>query len=173
MQRAFPLPPKSPSEHLSYEHWRIKWNKLTAREQTYYKKKRTARKKTAFPSIGDSQAAIILLRSIGGWTEQEEWGFDHSIISFTKIMIFVFHHQKWNYFIQVLRFYSFCIIPLHFPRRALVLRPPSSLSPSHRRKSKIESRCKTGLYGKNDLTKVNRDIKCRPIWQIPPVQNEK
>ena len=172
MQRAFPLPHKSPSEHLSYEYWRIKWNKLTAREQTYYKKKRTARKKTAFPSIGDSQAAIILTkhRRLNRTGRMGFWSFNYF---FTKIMIFVFYHQKGNYFIQILRFYSFSIIPLHLPRRALVLRPPSPLSPSHRRKSKIESRYKTGLYGENDPTKKHRDIKCRPIWQTPPVQKEK
>ena len=135
MQRAFPLPHKSPSEHLSYEYWRIKWNKLTAREQTYYKKKRTARKKTAFPSIGDSQAAIILTkhRRLNRTGRMGFWSFNDF---FTKIMIFVFHHQKGNYFIQILRFYSFSIIPLHLPRRGLVLRPPVPPLPLSQKKVK-------------------------------------
>jgi len=156
MQRAFPPPPNSPSEHLSYEYWRIRWNKLTVRDQTFYKKKRTARKKTAFPSIGDSQAAIILTKHwrLNRTGRMGFWSFHYF---FTKIMIFVFPPPKGEYFIQILRFYSFSIIPLHLPRRALVLRPPSLLSPSHRRKSKIESRCTTGLYGENDLTK-KKDI---------------
>ena len=97
MQRAFPLPPNSPSEHLSYGYWRIRWNKLTARDQMYYKKKRTARKKTAFPSIGDSQAAIILTkhRRLNRTGRMGFWSFHYF---FTKIMTFVFPPPKGELF---------------------------------------------------------------------------
>lgn len=108
MQRAFPLPPNSPSEHLSYEYWRIRWNKLTARDQTYYRKKRTAKKKTAFPSIGDGQAAIILTKHqrLNRTGRMGFWSFHYF---FTKIMIFVFPPPKgW---IISSKFYVFIPFP--------------------------------------------------------------
>ena len=172
MQRAFPLPHKSPSEHLSYEYWRIKWNKLTAREQTYYKKKRTARKKTAFPSIGDSQAAIILTKH-RRLNRTGRMGFDHSIISSQKSW-FSFSTTKRG--IISSKFYVFIPFPLFLfiSREELSSSAPRPPSPPLTEESQKSNRGTKLVYTvKMTWQKKHRDIKCRPIWQIPPVQKEK
>lgn len=173
MQRAFPLPPNSPSEHLSYEYWRIRWNKLTARDQTYYRKKRTAKKKTAFPSIGDGQAAIILTKHqrLNRTGRMGFWSFHYF---FTKIMIFVFPPPKgW---IISSKFYVFIPFPffLFISREEPSSSAPRSPSPPLTEESQNSNRGTKLVYTvRMTWQKKHRDIKCRPIWQIPPVQNKK
>ena len=137
MQRAFPLPPNSPSEHLSYEYWRIRWNKLTARDQTYYKKKRTARKNTAFPSIGDGQAAIILTkhRRLNRTGRMGFWSFHYF---FTKIMIFVFPPPKGELFHPNFTFLFLFHYCSSFPEKSP--RPPPPVPPLPLSQKKVKNR---------------------------------
>lgn len=180
MQRAFPLPPpppppNSPSEHLSYEYWRIRWNKLTARDQTYYKKKRTARKKTAFPSIGDSQAAIILTkhRRLNRTGRMGFWSFHYF---FTKIIIFVFPPPKVELFHPNFTFLFLFHYSSSSPEKSP--RPPPPVPPLPFSQKRVKNRIEVQNWfirweWPEKKKRKHKNVKCRPIWQMLPVQNEK